>query len=40
MPEEAHPAFGVMRAVVKDGSDTDTGAASQARCAAVVFYVI
>ena len=32
VPEEAHPAFGVMRAIVKDASDLDLGATSQARC--------
>ena len=28
-PEIAHPAFGVVRAIVKDSSDADLGAVSQ-----------
>lgn len=35
LPEEEHPAFGVVRAVVKDASDADQGAASEARAATV-----
>lgn len=31
VPEEAHPAFGIVRAVVMDGTDGDMGAASQVR---------
>ena len=33
LPEEQHPAFGVVRAVVKDGSDADLGASSAVRTA-------
>ena len=31
VPEEAHTAFGIVRAVVKDDSDADLGAASEVR---------
>ena len=30
-PESGHPAFGIFRAVVKDSTDIDHGAASQVR---------